>query len=167
MRKRISLMTAYHLPWWTRLFGVLIGASVDAGRHEEGLFYGVSNEDLIGTHTLTEICYLALLGNSPAPANMFAFQTLVGLLLTNGPGTISGQGAKGAVSADGPENPERVQLNKAMNRAKFMSANYCKGAATTMCFTSITTRWCMPCTIAASRVPCIASISMQSSQRCC
>ena len=30
------------------------------------------------------------------------------------PGAISAQGAKGAVSADGPETPERVQLNKAM-----------------------------------------------------
>jgi hypothetical protein len=38
----------------------------------------------------------------------------VGLLLTNGPGAISAQGAKGAVSADGPETPERIQLNKAM-----------------------------------------------------
>jgi hypothetical protein len=41
-------------------------------------------------------------------------QTLIGLLLTNGPGTISAQGAKGAVAADGPETPERVQLNKAL-----------------------------------------------------
>ena len=32
----------------------------------------------------------------------------------NGPGAITIQGAKGAVSADGPESPERVQLNKAM-----------------------------------------------------
>jgi hypothetical protein len=39
---------------------------------------------------------------------------LLGLLVTNGPGTISAQGAKGAISADGPETPERVQLNKAM-----------------------------------------------------
>ena len=37
-----------------------------------------------------------------------------GVLLSNGPGTISAQGAKGAVSADGPEDPERVQLNKAL-----------------------------------------------------
>ena len=34
--------------------------------------------------------------------------------MTNGPGAISAQGAKGAVSADGPETPERVQLNKAL-----------------------------------------------------
>ena len=55
-------------------------------------------------------------GPSRATADLFAFQTLVGLLLSNGPGTISSQGAKGAVSSDGPEQPERVQLNKAPDR---------------------------------------------------
>ena len=40
---------------------------------------------------------------------------MISLLLSgNGPGAISIQGAKGAVSADGPEAPERVQLNKAL-----------------------------------------------------
>ena len=63
---------------------------------------------------LTEVAYVALLGQRPSEDDLFAFQTLVGLLLTNGPGTISAQGAKGAVSADGPEQPQRVQLNKAM-----------------------------------------------------
>ena len=46
--------------------------------------------------------------------DVYAQRSLVGLLLTNGPGAISAQGAKGAVSADGPESPERVQLNKAL-----------------------------------------------------
>ena len=41
-------------------------------------------------------------------------QILVGLLISNGPGSISAQGAKGAVSADGPQTPGRVQINKAM-----------------------------------------------------
>jgi hypothetical protein len=50
----------------------------------------------------------------PRPEDLFVFQTLIGLLLTNGPGAISIQGVKGAVSADGPETPERVQLNKAL-----------------------------------------------------
>jgi hypothetical protein len=54
---------------------------------------------------------LALLGRQ---GETFILQTLIGLLLSNGPGTISAQGAKGAVAADGPENPERVQLNKAV-----------------------------------------------------
>ena len=44
---------------------------------------------------------------------IFEFSTLLGLIITNGPGTISAQGSKGAVSADGPEVPERVQINKA------------------------------------------------------
>jgi len=41
-------------------------------------------------------------------------QVLIGLLISNGPGSISAQGAKGAVSADGPQTPGRVQINKAM-----------------------------------------------------
>ena len=41
-------------------------------------------------------------------------QILIGLLISNGPGAISAQGAKGAVSADGPQTPNRIQINKAM-----------------------------------------------------
>ena len=113
-RKRVSRMTAESLPWWTKLFGALIGASVAADRHEPGRFCGIATEEILGKRSLTETAYVALLGSAPEPANLFAFQTLVGLLLTNGPGAISGQGAKGAVSADGPEVPERVQLNKGL-----------------------------------------------------
>jgi hypothetical protein len=102
------------VPWWTRLFGTLIGASVSAERHGTDRFCGMSTHDILGKRSLTEVAYVALLGLEPEPANLFAFQTLVGLLLTNGPGAISAQGAKGAVSADGPESPERVQLNKAL-----------------------------------------------------
>ena len=114
MRKRISRTTAEALPWWIQLFGTLIGASVQADRHEDGRFCGMTMEEVLGKRSLTEVAYIALLGLEPEAANLFAFQTLVGLLLTNGPGAISAQGAKGAVSADGPESPERVQLNKAL-----------------------------------------------------
>jgi succinyl-CoA synthetase alpha subunit len=114
MRKRISRLTAESLPWWMRLFGVMLGASVDSARHEKGRFCGMTEKEILESCPLTELAYRALLGERPQPANLFAFQTLVGLLLSNGPGTISGQGAKGAVAADGPEDPERVQLNKAM-----------------------------------------------------
>jgi hypothetical protein len=41
-------------------------------------------------------------------------QILIGLLISNGPGSITAQGAKGAVAADGPQTPGRVQINKAM-----------------------------------------------------
>ena len=114
MRKRVSRLTAEAVPWWTRLFGTLIGASVSADRHEADRFCGMTTAEILDKRSLTELAYVALLGLEPEPANLFAFQTLVGLLLTNGPGAISAQGAKGAVSADGPESPERVQLNKAL-----------------------------------------------------
>ena len=113
-RKRISLLTAQNFPWWLQLFGTLIGASADAERHEEGRFCGIAQRQLLERLSLGEIAFAALLGRTPGDADLFAFQTLVGLLLTNGPGAISAQGAKGAVSADGPEQPERVQLNKAL-----------------------------------------------------
>jgi hypothetical protein len=114
IRKRISKQTAESLPWWLRLFGTMIGASVDAGRHAPGTFCGIPAADLLGKRSLTEVACVALIGQEPGPADLFAFQTLVGLLLTNGPGAISGQGAKGATSADGPEAPGRVQFNKAL-----------------------------------------------------
>jgi succinyl-CoA synthetase alpha subunit len=113
-RKRISLITAQNFPWWLQLFGTLIGASAEASRHEAGRFCGIAQEQMLGSLSLGEIAFAALLGHTPGEKDLFAFQTLVGLLLTNGPGAISAQGAKGAVSADGPEQPERVQLNKAL-----------------------------------------------------
>ena len=115
MRKRVSRLTVENLPWWVRLFGTLIGASVPAEHHEPDRFCGLPNTEILGRHSLTETACTALLDEiSPDPAHLLVFQTLVGLLLSNGPGTISAQGAKGAVAADGPETPERVQLNKAM-----------------------------------------------------
>jgi succinyl-CoA synthetase alpha subunit len=113
-RKRISLTTALTFPWWLQLFGTLIGASADAARHEPRRFAGIDEADLLCSASLGEIAFAALLGRRPQVGDLFAFETLVGLLLTNGPGAISAQGAKGAVSADGPEQPERVQLNKAL-----------------------------------------------------
>jgi succinyl-CoA synthetase alpha subunit len=112
--KRVSRLTVESLPWWMQLFGTLVGASADASRHAPGRFCGFDDTELLGQRSLSEIAFAALLGLQPADDDLFAFQTLVGLLLTNGPGAISAQGAKGAVSADGSENPERVQLNKAL-----------------------------------------------------
>ncbi|MFT3820430.1 MAG: CoA-binding protein [Rubrivivax sp.] len=113
-RKRVSRLSVESLPAWCQLFGTMIGASVDASRHEPTRFAGLSEADLLGRLSLTEVAYTALLGQRPDADGLFGFQTLVGLLLSNGPGTITAQGAKGAVSSDGPEQPQRVQLNKAM-----------------------------------------------------
>jgi succinyl-CoA synthetase alpha subunit len=114
MRKRISRVSAESLPWWFKILGTLIGVSVDASRHAPRSFCGVPQAEVLAKRSLTEMACIGLIGAAPAPADLFAFQTLVGLLLTNGPGAISGQGAKGATSADGPETPRRVQLNKSM-----------------------------------------------------
>jgi succinyl-CoA synthetase alpha subunit len=114
MRKRISTITAELVPWWLELFGVMIGASVEASRHTPDSFCGMTSESIIRGRSLTDVAYVALFDHEADAAGQFAFQTLLGLLLSNGPGTISAQGAKGAVSADGPESPERVQINKAM-----------------------------------------------------
>jgi succinyl-CoA synthetase alpha subunit len=113
-RKRISRRTALNLPWYLQLYGALIGAAVEGRHHAAGAFCGIPNEELLASWTATELAALALTGRRPGPDEVFPFQVLLGLLLSNGPGTISAQGAKGAVSADGPETPERVQLNKAM-----------------------------------------------------
>jgi len=114
MRKRVSRLSVECLPAWLQLFGTAIGASVDASRHEATRFCGIDEAELLGRRSLTEVAYVALLQAPPRASDLFAFQTLVGLLLSNGPGTISSQGAKGAVSSDGPEQPERVQLNKGL-----------------------------------------------------
>ncbi len=78
MRKRISRQTAESLPWWLRLFGTMIGASVDAQRHTAESFCGISVADLLGKRSLTEVACVALIGQNPTPADLFAFQTLGG-----------------------------------------------------------------------------------------
>ena len=57
---------------------------------------------------------MALTGKRPTEADARPLQILIGLLISNGPGSITAQGAKGAVAADGPQTPGRVQINKAM-----------------------------------------------------
>jgi len=114
IRKKISRTTARNLPWYAHLFATIIGASVDGAQHKADSFCGISSKELASKWSATELAYLALLGERPTPDNLFPFQMLLGLIISNGVGTISAQGCKGAVSADGPESPERVQINKAM-----------------------------------------------------
>ncbi|MCK5720003.1 MAG: hypothetical protein KAH84_08685 [Thiomargarita sp.] len=111
--KRLSITTMLNMPWHFYNFSTIIGASVSADRQEKDSFCGVSNSELVSSWKFTETAYLALLNQRPDKEALFAFSVLLGLIATNGPGTISAQGAKGAISADGPEIPERVQINKA------------------------------------------------------
>ena len=113
-RKRISRLTAATLPWYLRLYGVMIGATFSGPRHRPGLLADIPEAELLERTTLAELAFLALTGKKPIAADARSLDMLFGLLVSNGPGAISAQGAKGAVSADGPQTPERVQINKAM-----------------------------------------------------
>jgi succinyl-CoA synthetase alpha subunit len=114
MRKRISRLTAETLPWYLRLYGVMIGASIPGEYHQHGSLWGISREERFGRWNMADFLFLALTGKRPTPAEARPLQILIGLLISNGPGSITAQGAKGAVSADGPQTPGRVQINKAM-----------------------------------------------------
>jgi succinyl-CoA synthetase alpha subunit len=114
MRKRISRLTAETLPWYLRLYGVMIGASIPAKHHQHGSLWGISREERFGRWSMADFLFLALTGKKPNEAEARPLQILIGLLISNGPGSITAQGAKGAVAADGPQTPGRVQINKAM-----------------------------------------------------
>jgi len=113
LHKRISVTTLSNMPWHLRIAAAMVGASVRPIRQTPEAFGGVLMQELIEGWSFTETAYLALLARRPDEADRFAFSVLLGLTASNGPGTISAQGAKGAVSADGPEVPQRVQVNKA------------------------------------------------------
>lgn len=111
-RKKISLTTFTGLPWHFRVFSCIVGASLDASKQTEDTFCGISNQTLVSSWSFTQTAYLALMEHEPNEEELFSLTVLLGLIITNGPGTISAQGTKGAVSSDGPEVPDRVQLNK-------------------------------------------------------
>ncbi|MBI1911501.1 MAG: CoA-binding protein [Deltaproteobacteria bacterium] len=112
-KRNISKVTITALPWYSRVFSSFVGCSVPAVKQTDDSFCGVKNEDLIGNWTFTDAAFLALIGRKPTEAERFEFSMLLGLIISNGPGTISAQGCKGGVSSDGPEDPHRVQINKA------------------------------------------------------
>ncbi|MBF0461041.1 MAG: CoA-binding protein [Magnetococcales bacterium] len=112
MHRRLSVNTLLALPWHFRIISTLVGATVPSDGQDKKSFRGVDNADLMNSWSFTETAFSALLGWRPSEEELFSFSVLVGLLITNGPGTISAQGAKGAVAADGPEVPGRVQVNK-------------------------------------------------------
>lgn len=114
MRKRITRLTARTLPWYLRLYGVMVGATIPGEHHKPGSLCGIPREERFSTWTMADLCHLAITGKKPTAAEALPLQILVGLLISNGPGSISAQGAKGAVAADGPQTPQRVQINKAM-----------------------------------------------------
>ena len=113
LHKRLSVTTLNNMPWHFRIFSAALGASARVERHSKTTFGGVEIASLVKEWSYTDTAYLALLAGKPGDEERFAFSILLGRVASNGPGTITAQGAKGAVSADGPEAPERVQVNKA------------------------------------------------------
>ena len=113
MKRKISKATLISLPWHSKIFSAIVGASVPSEKHKKESFCGVKVEELMEKWSFTETAFLSLVGRRPSTIELFEFTLLLGLIISNGPGTISAQGCKGAVSADGPEQPERVQINKA------------------------------------------------------
>lgn len=113
VHKRLSVNTFMNIPWHLRIFSAVIGASVSADRQaQKDKFCDIEVAELMGSWSFTETAFLALLNRRPDKDELYSISVLLGLIITNGPGTISAQGAKGAVSADGPEVPDRVQVNK-------------------------------------------------------
>ena len=106
--KKVTKSTLVRLPWYSRIYSTIVGVAASADRHGEDNLCGVKLEDLIPKFSFTRTAFLALMGREPSDDELFEFQVLLGLIITNGPGTISAQGAKGAVSADGPEMPGQV-----------------------------------------------------------
>lgn len=113
VNKRLSIVTVANIPWHMKAFAAIVGSSVEGSEQDGERFRGVSSQELMGEWSFAETAYLAQLGERPATGDLFAFSILLGLIVSNGPGTISAQGPKGAVAADGPEVPDRVQINKA------------------------------------------------------
>ncbi len=114
LRKKISRLTAETLPWYLKLYGVMIGASIPAKHHKPRKLFEIPMEQRYAEWTMDDLCHLAITAKIPHGNDALPLQILTGLLISNGPGAITLQGAKGAVSADGPQIPERVQINKGM-----------------------------------------------------
>ena len=112
VHRRLSVNTMLNMPWHFRIFSAMVGVAVPSDGQDKKTFRGVDNGELMASWSFTETAFAALLGRRPNEEELFSFSVLLGLLITNGPGTISAQGAKGAVSADGPEVPGRIQINK-------------------------------------------------------
>jgi hypothetical protein len=92
----------------------MVGATIPGHHHQHGTLCGIPRDERFGQWTMADLCFLAMTGKKPSKEEALPLQILVGLLISNGPGSISAQGAKGAVSSDGPQTPGRVQINKGM-----------------------------------------------------
>lgn len=68
MSKRISRITARTLPWYLRLYGVMIGASIPGPQHQRGSLCGIPREERFETWTMADLAFLAITGKRPTEA---------------------------------------------------------------------------------------------------
>ncbi len=66
---------------------------MDPSRHGEDGFCGVPVAEIMESWSVTELAYLALAGKKPSKEELFPFQVMLGLIISNGVGTISALGA--------------------------------------------------------------------------
>lgn len=99
VRKRISRLTAESMGWHVKAYAVMIAA--------------LGGSASANINNLDEMIFDKISHRKPLPHELRYIRLLLGLLATNGPGAISLQGVKGAVSADGPQTPSRIQIQKA------------------------------------------------------
>src|SRR6202008_2328519 len=57
MRKRISRLTAETLPWYLRLYGVMIGASIPGRHHQPGSLCGISREERFSRWSMADLLF--------------------------------------------------------------------------------------------------------------
>ena len=68
MRKRISRLTAETLPWYLRLYGVMVGASIPRRAPPVGhRLRGIPRAERFGSWTMADLCFLAMTGKKPTP----------------------------------------------------------------------------------------------------
>ncbi|MEE8206147.1 MAG: CoA-binding protein, partial [Nitrospinaceae bacterium] len=94
--KKISKTTLVRLPWYSMIYSTMVGVGAPEDKHGANSLCGVKNDDLL-SYSFTRTAFLALMGRDATEGELFEFQVLLGLIITNGPGTISAQGSKGAV----------------------------------------------------------------------
>ena len=81
--KKISKDTLRTLPWHSRIYSTIVGVTASHEKHEKESFCGVKMDDLL-SNSFTKTAFLALMGRDAAETELFEFQVLLGLIITNG-----------------------------------------------------------------------------------
>jgi succinyl-CoA synthetase alpha subunit/citrate synthase len=99
MEKRISRAVLEDAVAYLRSVARVVAVSVlDRRSNEHWRRLAGGDLESLGT-SFTENAFAILFGHAPEPQELMEFRTVVGLCVTNGPGTLSAKGAKESVSA--------------------------------------------------------------------